>query len=66
MFVSKMADADGEVAETQTWLDYALDCGYISKEKHASLLSRYESVGAMLGNIIRNPEKFKPRASYDE
>lgn len=23
MFVSKMADADGEVAETETWLDYA-------------------------------------------
>ncbi len=31
MFVSKMADADGEVAETQTWLDYSFDCIYLTK-----------------------------------
>src|SRR5438270_3280646 len=28
MFVSKMADADGEATETQVWLDFARDCGY--------------------------------------
>lgn len=26
MFVSKMADADGEVTETQVWIDFARDC----------------------------------------
>jgi hypothetical protein len=26
MFVSKMADADGEATETQVWLDFARDC----------------------------------------
>ncbi len=30
-FVSRLTDADGESAETDTWLDYALDCGYLSK-----------------------------------
>lgn len=61
MFVNKMSDADGEVAETQTWLDFAQDCGYVSRETHESLHSRYVSVGSMLGNMIQSPEKFVPR-----
>ena len=31
-FVSKLADADGEQAETQHWLDTSLACEYISSE----------------------------------
>lgn len=63
MFVNKMSDADGEVAETETWLDYSLDCGYINPATHESIHSRYEAVGGMLGNMIRNPEKFVPRSA---
>ena len=33
MFVSKMADADSETAETQVWLDFAHDCSYLSEER---------------------------------
>ena len=36
-FVSKLSDADAEAAETQTWLDFALACGYIKAETHAEL-----------------------------
>lgn len=61
MFVNKMSDSDGETAETQTWLDFALDCGYIGNDVHKSLFLRYESVGGMLGNMIKQPEKFVPR-----
>lgn len=61
MFVNKMSDSDGETSETQTWLDFALDCKYISLEAHQSLYSRYESVGGMLGNMIQHPDKFMPR-----
>jgi four helix bundle protein len=61
MFVSKLADSDGETAETQSWLDFSRDCGYISRETHESLHSRYESVGGMLGNMMQHPEKFAPR-----
>ena len=41
MFVSKLADSDGEAAETQSWLDFSLDCGYVNQETHESLHSRY-------------------------
>ena len=52
------ADADGEATETQVWLDFARDCGYLSSERQASLTARYEEVGRMLGGMINNPERF--------
>ena len=58
MFVSKMADADGEATETQVWLDFARDCGYLSKERQDELTKSYEEVGRMLGSMIAHPEKF--------
>ena len=65
MFVNKLSDADGELAETVTWLDFSFDCGYISAESHNSLYSRYKSVGSMLGTMIQNPERFVPRSKDD-
>jgi four helix bundle protein len=32
MFASKMAAADGEATETQVWIDFAAECGYLSTE----------------------------------
>jgi len=58
MFVSKMADADSEGAETQVWLDFARDCGYLSQDRHDTLIIGYEDVGKMLGSMIATPEKF--------
>ena len=58
MFVSKMADSDGEAAETQVWLDFALECGYLPTETVQRLTADYEEVGRMLGAMIAHPEKF--------
>jgi four helix bundle protein len=57
-FVSKLADGDGECAETQVWIDYAEDCGYWSTELSRELTLGYEEVGRMLGGMIAHPEKF--------
>lgn len=61
MFVSKIADADGEATETQVWLDVSKDCGYLSIEDHTQLIDGYEEVGRMLGGMLANPEKFLPK-----
>lgn len=61
MFVSKLADADGEATETQVWLDFAHDCEYMPPEIHAELIKGYEDVGKMLGTMMSMPEKFMPR-----
>lgn len=59
MFISKLADADAEAAETQVWLDFSLDCNYISQKMHEELIKGYEEVGKMLGSMIVKPEKFR-------
>jgi four helix bundle protein len=60
-FSNKMSDSDAEATETQVWLDFSRDCGYISKEECERLRLEYEEIGRMLGNMIAHPEKFTPR-----
>ena len=62
-FISKLSDCDGENSETDTWLDYARDCGYITVDKHAELTNDGTEVGKMIGSMLRNPEHFllKPK-----
>ncbi|MGZ9220682.1 MAG: four helix bundle protein [Anaerolineales bacterium] len=60
MFVSKLADSDGEVAETQVWLDFARDCDYMTVKRRDELTKGYEEVGKMLGTMMSMPEKFAP------
>ena len=53
--VAKLSDSEGEAAETQVWLDYALACGYIRKETHDILHDKYDHVIAMIVNMINKP-----------
>jgi four helix bundle protein len=48
VFVNKLTDSGQEAAETQTWLEFALACNYISKEVFEKLDKTYEHVFAML------------------
>ncbi len=57
-FVSKLNDSEGEAAETQVWLEYALSCEYISKDSFEKLNENYEYILGMLVNMSRNPEKW--------
>jgi four helix bundle protein len=57
-FLSKLTDCDGENGETDTTLDFARDCKYISAEEHQGLTSRCAEVGRMLGSMIQNPDPF--------
>lgn len=57
-FVSKLTDCYGENGETDTCLDFAKDCAYITEKEHAELLSQCQEVGKMLGSMINNPSSF--------
>jgi four helix bundle protein len=48
-FVAKLSDSESEAAETQVWLDYALECGYLSKEDHGRLFYEYDRI---IGKIV--------------
>ncbi|HLW65874.1 MAG TPA: four helix bundle protein [Gemmataceae bacterium] len=57
-FVSKLTDSDGENSETDTSLDFAKDCEYISPTEQADLAQKCTEVGKMLGSMIQNPDPF--------
>jgi four helix bundle protein len=57
-FFSKLTDCDGENSETDSSLDFAKDCGYISESEHAELTRLCTEIGKMLGSMIRNPGPF--------
>jgi four helix bundle protein len=57
-FAAKLSDSEGEPAETQVWLDFALSCKYISCNERDDLYSRYDNVIGMLVVMINNPENW--------
>jgi four helix bundle protein len=57
-FISKLTDCDGENSETDSSLDFAKDCGYISVEQHGRLTSLCQEIGGMLGSMINRPGPF--------
>src|SRR5438094_6044625 len=57
-FLSKLSDCDGENSETDSSVDFAQDCGYISGEQHEQLVAQCAEVGRMLGGMIRKAESF--------
>jgi len=57
-FVSKLSDADGEVAETQNWLRFARACGYLAQEDHDALWATYERISAGLVNMMARPDEW--------
>jgi four helix bundle protein len=57
-FISKLTDCDGENGETDSSLDFARDCGYITVQQHAELTSLCEEIGKMLGSMLNNPRPF--------
>ena len=58
-FINKMSDADMENTETQISIDFALSCGYITKEENIEVRVRSEEVGKMLNHMIENPERYR-------
>jgi four helix bundle protein len=58
VFLNKLSDAAQEAAETQTWLEFAKACNYISSEKYASLHEHYEHIYAMLATMERKASAF--------
>ena len=54
-FISKLSDSEGEAAETQVWLDYALACKYIDRQLHDNLNNKYDHIIAMIIKMINTP-----------
>lgn len=58
VFLNKLTDAEQEAAETQTWLDFALQCGYIDNETFGRLHEQYNHIFAMLFTMEQKVDSF--------
>lgn len=57
-FVSKLGDSEGEAAETQTWLQFAAECGYLPRETAKEIYCEYDKILSMLIQMITNAKKW--------
>ena len=57
-FISKLSDCEGEAAETQVWLDFAVKCKYIEEEEYLDLMKKYDQTLGKLVNMALHPEKW--------
>ena len=57
-FLSKLSDCDGENSETDSSLDFARDCSYLTAEEYQELTGLSTEIGKMLGSMILNPDPF--------
>ena len=53
-FVSKLSDADGEAAETEVHLDFALRCGYLAAQDHTKLRDKYDHLCRQLTKMMND------------
>lgn len=58
-FVSKLSDSEAEAAETQTWLQFAVECEYLDPNTARSLYTDYDNIIGMLVTMINKPENWK-------
>ena len=58
VFIRHLIDAIGSAEETKTWLDFALDCKYISKEDSCKIYKKYKEITAMLFSLINKWKTF--------
>ena len=57
-FISKLTDCDGENNETDTSLDFAKDCGYMSFKQHEAFVTKCAEIGRMLGGMMKKSDSF--------
>ena len=57
-FVSKLSDAEGEAAETQVWLKFAVKCGYLRGDLGAALDTEYDAIIRTIVGMINHRDKW--------
>jgi four helix bundle protein len=58
VFINKIDEALGEANETRSWLDDALDCGYLNVEQFERMEKSWFSIASMLARMIDRASDF--------
>jgi len=55
-FISKLCDAESEAAETQVWIEFAVKCSYLDRDRAETLYRAYDDILRTLVGMITHPE----------
>ena len=57
-FISKLIDCAGEAGETEVWIEFSKDFGYITEDQYNQFMQRYDEINRMLYGMIEKADKF--------
>jgi four helix bundle protein len=57
-FISKLTDSDAENSETIVWLDFSVECKYLSIETHERMIKEAIEIGKLINYMMLHPEKY--------
>ncbi len=57
-FLSKLSDAEAEAAETQVWLEFAFQCGYLKEKTFRDLPVALDNILGKIVSLINNPQQW--------
>jgi four helix bundle protein len=63
-FIAKLSDAEGEAAETQVHLEFALHHSYLARNEFVSVDDAYEKIIGQLVKMIDKPAKWLIKNSW--
>ena len=54
--MSKLSDSEAEAAESQTWIQFAVECRYLTRDVGAELYAEYDAIVGMIINMLTHPK----------
>jgi four helix bundle protein len=57
-FVSKLCDSEAEAAETQVWIEFAVKCKYLDRDRAEPLYRAYEDILRTLVGMVTHPDNW--------
>jgi four helix bundle protein len=64
-FINKLNESEGEAAETQVWLEYAVKCGYVERQQAKQLHRTYDYIIGKLVTMANEPDPWLLNPSQD-
>lgn len=55
-FVNKLSDCEAEAAETQVWIEFAVQCEYLDKQAGRELYATYEDLLRIFVHMINHTD----------
>ncbi len=65
VFVNKLNESEGEAAETQGWLEYAVKCDYLNRNTGRQIHRAYDRILGKLVTMGNNPKRWLLAKSTD-